>query len=139
MKSIPDSHLDLLTDPNVGVLTTIMPDGTPQNSLVWLDWDGTYVTVNTTKEKRKGKNMLQNPKVGIIVVDPKNSNRWISIQGDVEIETTDVIKHLNDLTAKYTKHKQFYGQVYPLEQQYKETRIICKIKPKKVLILKPFN
>ena len=45
---VPDSHLDLLTRPIHGVLTTMMPDGQPQSSLVWCDYDGECARVNTT-------------------------------------------------------------------------------------------
>ena len=46
--TIPESHLDLLTRPICGVLTTMGPDGQPQSSLVWIDFDGECATVNTT-------------------------------------------------------------------------------------------
>lgn len=134
MNSIPDSHINLLLDPNIGVLTTIMPSGMPQSSLVWCDWDGTYPIINTTKERQKGKNILNNPKVSLIVVDPKDSSRWISMQGECEIETEGAIEHLDKLTKKYTKYNKFYGNVYPFEQEFKETRIKCKIKLRKVFV-----
>ena len=71
--AVPDSHLDLLTRPIVGVLTTMLPDGQPQSSLVWVDYDGTCARVNTTLERRKGRDMLANPKVSLLVVDPDDT------------------------------------------------------------------
>ena len=67
---IPDSHLDLLTRPICGVLTTMGADGQPQSSLVWVDHDGECARVNTTLERQKGRNLLANPKVSLLVVDP---------------------------------------------------------------------
>jgi hypothetical protein len=58
---IPDSHRDLLSDSIHGVLSTIMPDGQPQSSVVWTDYDGTYVLINMTLERQKGRNMCSNP------------------------------------------------------------------------------
>ena len=55
--AVPDSHLDLLARPVVGVLTTMLPDGQPQSSLVWVDYDGTCARVNTTLERRKGRDL----------------------------------------------------------------------------------
>ena len=52
-KPIPASHLDLITRPIHGVLTTMMPDGQPQSSLVWCDYDGQCACVNTTLERQK--------------------------------------------------------------------------------------
>ena len=134
MDTIPQSHIELLLHPNVATLTTIMPNGIPQSSLVWIDWDGKNILINTTKERQKGKNMLQNSKVALIVVDPKDSGRWVSIQGQVEIESKGAIEHLDKVTQKYTKYDKFYGNIYPEEQQFRETRIICKIKPVRVFV-----
>ena len=80
---IPDSHRDLLAEPVHGVLSTMMPDGQPQSSIVWTDYDGAYVLINTTLERQKGRNMCSNPKVALLVIDPKDSSRWIEIRGNV--------------------------------------------------------
>ncbi|NIR95573.1 MAG: PPOX class F420-dependent oxidoreductase, partial [Gammaproteobacteria bacterium] len=59
--SIPESHADLLLEPVNAVLTTLMPDGQPQMSIVWADYDGDSVLINTTLERQKGKNMRLDP------------------------------------------------------------------------------
>ncbi len=124
---IPESHLDLITRPIHGVLTTMMPDGHPQSSLVWCDYDGECVCINTTRERQKGKNILHNPKVSLLIVDPENTARYIELRGEVEIIVDNVVEQLDRVTRKYTHHPQFYGYVYPLEQWERETRIICRV------------
>jgi len=124
---IPESHLDLLTRPIHGVLTTMMPDGQPQSSLVWCDYDGEYVSVNTTREREKGKNMLANPKVSLLVVDPEDTARFIEIRGEVELVEKGALEHLDEITRQYTNHPHYYGYIYPVEQQAQEMRIICRI------------
>lgn len=131
---IPDSHLDLFTHPVHGVLTTMMPDGQPQSSLVWCDYDGEWVCINTTQERQKGRNMLRNPKVSLLIVDPENTGRYLELRGEVEIITDNVIEQLDRVTRKYTRHPQFYGYVYPLEQQERETRIICRLHVRKMTL-----
>ena len=59
---IPASFLDLVHGPRVAALTTLMPDGQPQSSLVWCDFDGEFVSVNPSRERQKGRNMMANPK-----------------------------------------------------------------------------
>ena len=66
--TIPDSHLDLLCQPVHGVLTTMMPDGQPQSSIVWVDFDSPYILINTTLERQKGRNMRANPRVTLLVI-----------------------------------------------------------------------
>lgn len=131
---IPASHLDLLTRPIHGVLTTLMPGGQPQSSLVWCDYDGACACVNTTRERRKGKNMLADPRVTLLIVDPEDTSRYLEIRGEVEISTEGALEHLDDITRAYTRHPQYYGYVYPREQQARETRIICRIRAKKITL-----
>ena len=130
---IPDSHRDLLTEPIHGVLSTMMPDGQPQSSIVWTDYDGAYVLINTTLERQKGRNMSSNPKVSLLVVDPNDISRWIEIRGNVaDIIPNGAEAHADKLTQLYTGKQHFYGDIYPVEQKQKETRVIVKIEPLKI-------
>jgi PPOX class probable F420-dependent enzyme len=131
---IPDSHVDLLQTPVHGVLTTMMPDGFPQSSVVWTDYDGGYVLINTTLERQKGRNMQSNPRVTLLVIDPKNSSRWVEVRGLVkELTAEGAEAHADKLTQRYCKDKQyFYGDIYLPEQKHKETRVIAKIEPIKI-------
>ena len=125
--SVPDSHLDLLTRPVHGVLTTVMPDGQPQSSLVWVDYDSGCALVNTTRERQKGRNLAANPRVSLLVVDPTNTGRFIQIRGHAELIEEGAVDHLDRMTRKYTSHPCYYGHVYPAEQRGLETRVICRI------------
>jgi PPOX class probable F420-dependent enzyme len=130
---IPDSHRDLLQAPIHGVLTTMMPDGQPQSSIVWVDCDGENILLNTTLERQKGRNMCANPKVTILVIDPKNSSRWIQVQGRVtEMTTNGAELHADKLTQRYTPKKHFYGDIYSVAQKRRETRVIVRIEPTKI-------
>lgn len=135
MVTIPESHLDLLLQPIDGVLTTLMPDGQPQMSIVWVDYDGQYVLINTTLERQKGKNMVANPKVNVLVIDPQNDARYLEVRGEVaEITQEGAIAHADKQTQAYSNGAQrlFYGDIYPEKQQQKETRVIVRISPKKI-------
>ena len=129
---IPDSHVDLLTRALHGVLTTMGADGQPQSSLVWVDVDDGVAVVNTTLERQKGRNMLADPKVNLLVVDPDNTSRYIQIRGDAELTTDGAGDHLNALTRKYTGYPGFYGYVYPVEQRTRETRVLCRIHARRI-------
>ncbi|HET9221076.1 MAG TPA: PPOX class F420-dependent oxidoreductase [Roseiflexaceae bacterium] len=131
---IPESHHDLLTRPIHAVITTMMPDGQPQSSLVWCDEDGECVRVNTTYERQKGKNMLANPRVSLLIVDPDDTSRYIEIRGEVELIEAGALGHLDQLTRAYTRHPHYYGYVYPVEQQRREIRIICRIHARKITL-----
>jgi PPOX class probable F420-dependent enzyme len=132
--SIPESHLDLLTRPIHGVLTTMMLDGQPQSSLVWCDYDGECARVNTSRERQKGKNIQANPKVSLLIVDPENTGRFLQIRGEAELVEEGALEHLDQITRQYTPHPQYYGYVFPLEKRNLETRIICRIHARKITL-----
>jgi PPOX class probable F420-dependent enzyme len=133
---IPSTHLDLFQAPVHGVLTTMMPDGTPQSSVVWVDYDGEDVLINTTLERQKGRNMRANPKVTVLVIDPGDSSRWIEVRGQVcEITPDGAEAHADRLTQRYHPGKRyFYRDIYPPEQREKETRVIARIQPIKIAL-----
>jgi PPOX class probable F420-dependent enzyme len=132
--AIPESHLDLLTRPVHGVLTTMEPNGQPQSSLVWVDFDGQGAVVNTTLERRKGRNMAANPRVSLLVVDPADTSRFIQIRGLAELVTEGAEEHLDLLTRKYTSHPRYYGYVFPAGQRERETRVIVRIQARRVTL-----
>jgi PPOX class probable F420-dependent enzyme len=131
---IPDSHLDLLTRPVHGVLSTMGPDGQPQSSVVWVDVEDHVAVVNTTLERQKGRNMLANPKVNLLVVDPDNTSRYIQIRGDAELTTDGALDHLDAITRKYTSYPAFYGYIYPVEQRARETRVVCRVHARRITL-----
>lgn len=131
---IPASHLDLLMAPIHAVFTTLMPDGQPQSSLVWCDYDGVCARVNTSLERQKGRNLTRNPNTSLLIVDPENTARFIQIRGEVELVYEGAIPHLNAITRQYTRHPQYYGYVFPLEKRERETRVICRIHAKRATV-----
>jgi PPOX class probable F420-dependent enzyme len=131
---VPESHRDLLIRPVHGVLTTLEPDGQPQSSLVWVDLDGDTAVVNTTRRRRKGRNLARDPRVSLLVVDPTDTSRFIQIRGLAECREEGAIEQLDRVTRKYTRHPRYYGYVYPEEQRARETRIMVRIKAGRVTL-----
>ena len=131
---VPSSHLDLVNGKVIGVFTTMMPDGQPQSSLVWLNYDGECVRVNTTLERRKGRNLVANARCSVRVVDPNDTSRYIQVRGDAELVFEGAVDHLDALTRSYTKYPCFYGHVYPEEQRSRETRVICRLHARRITL-----
>jgi len=131
---IPASHLDLLTRPVHGVLTTLMPDGRPQSCLMWCDTDGECARINTTAERQKGRNMRRDPRVTLLLIDPEDTTRFMEIRGEVELAEEGAVEHLDALTRRFTAHPQFYGYVYPRQQRARETRLIGRIRATRITL-----
>lgn len=132
--AIPDSHLDLLTRPICAVLTTLGAEGQPRSSLVWADTDGECARVNTTLERLKSRDLLADPRVSLLVVDPDNTGRYLQIRGRAELVTEGAEDHLDALTRSYTSHPAYYGHVYPEDQRSRETRVICRIHARRITL-----
>jgi PPOX class probable F420-dependent enzyme len=132
--AVPSTHLDLFTRPICGVLTTLQPGGQPRSSLVWVDFDGECARVNTTLERWKGHDLVGDPRVSLLIVDPEDTSRFIQIRGDAELVEAGALEHLDKLTREYTRHRQFYGGVYPEDQRARETRVICRIHARRITL-----
>ncbi|MCG3212670.1 MAG: hypothetical protein FOGNACKC_06345 [Anaerolineae bacterium] len=129
-------YMDLLNGPPVAALTTVMPDGQPQTTVVWCDFDGTYVRVNTMRGFRKEKNMRANPKVTLLCFDPRQPLRSLEIRGTVvEMTETGALQHLDYLSELYTGKSPYFGQCVPAELQHTEIPVLCKIQPTHVVAL----
>jgi PPOX class probable F420-dependent enzyme len=124
---IPDTHKDLLEKAAFGSLGTLMKDGQPQVTPVWVDYDGEYVRINSAKGRVKDINMRRDPRVSISLQDPANPYRYMEIRGKVvEITENGADDHINKLSKKYLGNP-----VYPFRKPG-EVRVTYKIEPQKV-------
>jgi len=78
---------ELLKQPVYASLVTLLRDGKPQQTQVWIDTDGTHVLVNTVEGYQKLVNMRRDPRVSVLVRPEQDPARWVSITGEV-VETT---------------------------------------------------
>jgi len=125
--NIPEKYLDLLEKPAFGNLGTLMKDGSPQVTPVWVDYDGKYVRINSAKGRVKDKNIRRDPRVAVALQDPGNPYRYLEIRGRVvEITQNGADDHINKLSQKYLGKP-----VYPFRQPG-EVRVLYKIEPDKV-------
>ncbi len=124
---IPEKYLDLFKKPAFANLGTIMGDGSPQVTPVWVDFDGKHVRVNSALGRVKDKNMRRDPRVSLSIQDPENPYRYLEIRGKVEeITQNGADDHINKLSQKYLGKPE-----YPYRQPG-EVRVVYKIAPQKV-------
>lgn len=134
--TIPECFLDLVNGPPVAALTTLMPDGQPQTTVVWCNFDGIHILVNTMRGFRKEKNMRVNPRVTILTYDPRQPLRALEVRGRVVEMTEDgAMEHLDHLSQMYTGRSPYFGACVPIELKDTETPILCKILPVHVVML----
>jgi len=114
----------LLQEPTYCQLATLMPDGSPQVTQVWVDTDGEHILVNTAQGRQKELNVRRDPRVAVNVVDPTNAWRLAMVRGRVVDVTTAGADQLIDQLAK----KYLNEDTYPFRRP-EEVCITLKILP----------
>jgi PPOX class probable F420-dependent enzyme len=136
-REIPASHRDLAECPPVAALTTLSRAGDPQTSVVWCDFDGECVRVNTMRGFAKERNMRRDPRVALLCFDPGAPLRYLEIRGRV-VEMTEVGagRHLDELASKYAGRQiRYFGECIPLRFAETEIPVLCRIRPTHVVAL----
>ena len=124
MAAFPEKYADLLQKKSLAQLATLMPDGSPQVSPVWFEYDGQHILINSAKGRVKDRNMRRDPRVGLDIVDPENPYRHVSLRGRVVAITEDgADAHIDKLAKKYLNVDK-----YPYRGNA-EVRVIYKINP----------
>jgi len=84
------------------VLGTLMPDGRPHTSMVWAHADDDHLLIGTNKARQKYRNVVADPRVSVLILDPEDDRRYVEVRGRVEsIETGEAALEL--VRATYTK------------------------------------
>ena len=118
---------DLFSKVAFANLATLMADGSPQVTPVWVDYDGAYVRVNSAKGRVKDKNMRRDKRVALSIQDPDNPYRYLAVRGEVtEITENGADAHIDALAKKYLGKER-----YPFRSPG-EVRVIYKIRPERV-------
>ena len=134
---IPASHRDLVQCPPVAALTTVTPQGYPQTSVVWCDFDGQCVRVNTMRGFAKERNMRRNPRVTLLCYDPRRTLRYLEIRGTVvEMTEAGAAEHLDALASAYAGRPiRYFGDAIPARFVETEVPVLCRIRPTHVVAL----
>ena len=126
MAAIPEQYLDLLspTKKSFAHLATLMKDGSPQVTPVWMDFTDGMIRVNTARGRVKDRNLKVGSRVALSISDPDNPYRYVQIRGKVAKETEQgADAHIDSLAKKYMDVDE-----YPLRQPG-EQRVIIRVEP----------
>lgn len=120
--SFPEKYLDLFQKKALGALTTLMADGSPQTTPVWIDFQNGQVWVNSAVGRQKDRNVRRDPRVAMAIVDPDNPYRYVEVRGRVAAITEEgADDHIDAMARKYIGKDK-----YPWRQPT-EKRVIYKI------------
>jgi len=130
MTAIPDKFLDLVTKKKAFAnLATLMPDGSPQVTPVWIDYSNGVLRVNTAKGRTKARNMQTGARVAVAIQDPENPYRYLQVRGRVKSMTEQgADAHIDALAKKYLDQDKYpyrrpgeVRQIYEIEPLHTQT------------------
>jgi PPOX class probable F420-dependent enzyme len=117
----------LLKEASYAQIATLMPDGSPQLTQVWIDFDGTHLIVNTVASHQKVRNARRDPRVAVNVHDPSRPFRVANFRGRVvEITAEGADQHIDSMARKYLG-----ADTYPFRRPGQQ-RVMLKIQPLRV-------
>ncbi len=123
-QKVPEAYLDLFEKRVFANLATLMPDGGPQVTPTWCDFQENYVLINSARGRQKDYNMRRDSRVAISILDPENPYRYLEVRGTVvEITEQGAREHIDKMSKKYLGVDQ-----YPYAQPG-EVRVLYKIRP----------
>ncbi len=117
------SQRAFLENPYVGIVTDLRPDGSLHSTVVWVDVDDDGVSFNTAWPRAKPRYLRANPQVSLLVVDPGDEYRWISISGTAMLTEEGADEQIDRLAKKYKDLDS-----YPWHKP-SETRVSVRIAP----------
>jgi PPOX class probable F420-dependent enzyme len=127
MTNLPDDLVKLLRGQALGFIATVMPDGSPQLTEVWVDTDGEHVIVNTVQTHQKARNVARDRRVAVCIADPAEPTKYWAVRGKVVSSTTDGgAEHIDALSLRYT------NKPYPWWGGRDQIRVILTIKPESI-------
>lgn len=126
--AIPTAFHDLFEKPTIAHVTTLLPDGTPHATPVWIDHDpdADRVLVNTERGRRKERNARNDSRVAVSMVDPADPHRFRSVTGEVTEVTADGARdHIDRLAARYLGVDEYPNPI-------RTERVVLRIRPDRV-------
>lgn len=133
---VPEAFLDLFEKKAYGHLASLLKDGRPHVTPVYVDYDGEFILINSARGRQKDLNMEKRRHVAIEITDPENPLRYLGVMGEVvEITEEGADEHLDVLARRYLNRDR-----YPPSMRYPgEVRRLYKVKPEKVIPWDPFG
>ena len=126
MPKLSDAQAEFLRNPFYGVVATLRDDGSPHQTVVWVDTDDSDVVFNTAEGRAKPRHLRANPYVALTVVDPANGYHWVGVSGRAELHHEGADAHIDALAKKYLN-----ADSYPFRKEG-EVRVTVSIRADRI-------
>ena len=119
MAKLSDPEVKKLLDaPNHAALSTINPDGSVHNTMVWVNEENGALAVNSAVGRKWPSNLERDPRTSLLVMEQNNPYNYVEIRGTATGTEEGADEHINALTKKYINQDE-YPFRQPGEQRIK--------------------
>jgi PPOX class probable F420-dependent enzyme len=93
----------LLSRPNFAHLATLMPDGSPNTTPVWIGVRDDRILIGTGESSLKVRNLRRDPRLSLSVIDFHDPYEEVQIRGRVvEFRDDSKFEVMDEISHKYT-------------------------------------
>jgi PPOX class probable F420-dependent enzyme len=125
MVALTAAQIEILNGKNFATVATVMADGSPEATLVWIETDGTYIYFNTAMHRLKARNLQRDPRVAIVVYNCSEPySEVLAIKGRVELIFEGADEHIDNLSRMYEDK--------PFAFRPGETRVMVRVTPERI-------
>jgi PPOX class probable F420-dependent enzyme len=125
MAKLTPDQIEFLRLPHPATVALTRPDGSPHQTVVWIDTDNGDVLFNTAEGRAKPRFLRGNPTASVMVIDPNDDHHWLTVSGPAELSHDGAYDHINALARKYLGPD---AALFPADQE----RVIVRIHPEHI-------
>jgi len=131
--TLPENVKELIDRANFAHLATLMEDGSPHSTPVWVGRDGDRLMIGTSGNSLKARNTKRDPRVAISMIDFKDPYMEAQLRGRVVEHRSDSdLKILDAISVRYT------GKPFPMRGYQDRLALVIEIDKVRYLKL-PFE
>ncbi len=123
--ALTDETARFFRAPTYPTVTTILPDGAPQSSVVWSKVEEGAIVFSTIRGRRKTRNMERDPRVTLIAHDLADPYSYVEVRGTVTLEDDPTAALIDELSRAYDGT--------PWTRRPGEERVVVRVTPTKVV------
>ncbi len=126
MPELNEVQVAFLRDGHLAVVTTLRADGSPHNTVLWIDSDGENVVFNTARGRAKERHLLADARVSVVTTDRDDFHRWLVVEGPAELIDEGADAHIQSLADRYQ------GGVPVQPAAAGAERVIVRVRPERI-------
>lgn len=126
--ALPEYAKNLLDAASHVTVATLMPDGSPQTSVLWATYDGDDLLLSTIIGRAKERNWRRDPRTSVLIHDDSDPDRYVEVRGTISMTTDGGPALINRLSLKY------YGEPYTGDVGTDHVRVVARLRPTRVTV-----